>query len=452
MWGATCVARMQRKNFQFQSTRPVWGATVSDGGYRKYYAHFNPRAPCGARRDSIMSGIKHYKFQSTRPVWGATWYIMRSKSLIPISIHAPRVGRDLICPKFISADYRFQSTRPVWGATARWQLHTAESVDFNPRAPCGARLRTVPLMMYSRTFQSTRPVWGATFEAGERAGVVRFQSTRPVWGATRLALHHAPPDRFQSTRPVWGATIYKFGITYILPFQSTRPVWGATGYCVTIRAIIGFQSTRPVWGATNALSPKNSLISISIHAPRVGRDDTSFSHVCAILNFNPRAPCGARPRHHHRHRRCRNFNPRAPCGARPQPKQIGGIYLQFQSTRPVWGATAELADALRGIAFQSTRPVWGATFMTVYDFAYTEISIHAPRVGRDGRGPSTCTSGRISLHAPRVGRDRSQPRQKSRPCQFQSTRPVWGATPVVSEQIIPTAISIHAPRVGRDSS
>ena len=77
----------------FQSTRPVWGATPS---------------PASAASAS--------EFQSTRPVWGATAPRQRIVSPRPVSIHAPRVGRD------------------------RGENLKAERVGgFNPRAPCGAR-------------------------------------------------------------------------------------------------------------------------------------------------------------------------------------------------------------------------------------------------------------------------------------------------------------------------
>ena len=34
----------------------------------------------------------------------------------------------------------------------------------------------------------------------------------------------------------------------------------------------GFQSTRPVWGATRSNREMDAFVTISIHAPRVGRD------------------------------------------------------------------------------------------------------------------------------------------------------------------------------------
>ena len=124
---------------------------------------------------------------------------------------------------------------------------------------------------------------------------------------------------------------------------------------------------------------------ISIHAPRVGSDPGAGTFLAGRRDFNPRSPCGER-------RACpeqqnvvhvisihaprvgsdrnglacglsdRNFNPRSPCGERPSFFSSSILFRIFQSTLPVWGATAKrgrLAGFLR-------------------------ISIHAPRVGSDG--------------------------------------------------------------------
>ncbi len=103
----------------------------------------------------------------------------------------------------------------------------------------------------------------------------------------------------------------------------------------------------------------------------------------------------------------RGFNPRAPCGARPLLIDWMAYQVQFQSTRPVWGATGPDRPWYYGrYEFQSTRPVWGATAAWESWVAYRRVSIHAPRVGRD-------TAPVIAM---------------PRPSAFQSTRPVWGAT------------------------
>ena len=56
---------------------------------------------------------------------------------------------------------------------------------------------------------------------------------------------------------------------------------------------------------------------------------------------------------------------------------------EFQSTRPVWGATPAVCMFSRMEMFQSTRPVWGATSGAMQDMRRSRVSIHAPRVGRD---------------------------------------------------------------------
>ena len=57
-----------------------------------------------------------------------------------------------------------------------------------------------------------------------------------------------------------------------------------------------FQSTRPVWGATREPGTCPAPWMISIHAPRMGRDEPSAAGQRRLGNFNPRAPYGARPR------------------------------------------------------------------------------------------------------------------------------------------------------------
>ena len=82
-----------------------------------------------------------------------------------VSIHAPRVGSDMLVyhmpfkslsfnprppcgerPSRIVAYYAnttFQSTPPVWGATGRIGVHIVNWMRFNPRPQCGERPFTV---------------------------------------------------------------------------------------------------------------------------------------------------------------------------------------------------------------------------------------------------------------------------------------------------------------------
>ena len=149
--------------------------------------------------------------------------------------------------------------------------------------------------------------------------------------------------------------------------------------------------------------------------------------------------------------RCPDFNPRTPCGGRLPRVPFCDNSAEFQSTRPVWGATAGpwtcpprsrisihapragrdlcLWTRYAGLtSFQSTRPVWGATEQEHELREKAEISIHAPRVGRDALEPDGAVT----------------------QIRFQSTRPVWGATDGDVRDRLRECISIHAPRVGRD--
>ena len=78
--------------------------------------------------------------------------------------------------------------------------------------------------------------------------------------------------------------------------------------------------------------------------------------------------------------------------------------------------------------FQSTRPVWGATERAERARTESRVSIHAPRVGRDWAYHPPGTQRIVSIHAPRVGRDSGNREYAGDFYEFQSTRPVWGAT------------------------
>ena len=125
----------------------------------------------------------------------------------------------------------------------------------------------------------------------------------------------------------------------LVVFQSTRPARGATaaGLNPVLSAI--FQSTRPARGATQEMLSNTAHQRISIHAPREGRDNTHIAIDKPLINFNPRAPRGAR------------------LLVRGQVIPVP----QFQSTRPARGATCVLTGS-------KSTPL---------------ISIHAPREGRD---------------------------------------------------------------------
>ena len=147
----------------FQSTPPVWGATLADSNVHAPTCYFNPRPPCGGRHsyglnyqktgkisihaprvggDALAWGFCAFyrRFQSTPPVWGATGGQTALPGEQEISIHAPRVGGDAAFSSTVGMSMLFQSTPPVWGATLPSGLYLQPGrIDFNPRPPCGGR-------------------------------------------------------------------------------------------------------------------------------------------------------------------------------------------------------------------------------------------------------------------------------------------------------------------------
>ena len=171
-------------------------------------------------------------------------------------------------------------------------------------------------------------------------GVFSFQSTRPMRGATSRFFLNSEPFEISIHAPRAGRDW-----TLCLPrwfrwdFNPRAPCGARHNRSTNVNIKIGFQSTRPVRGATPQSYGLFRQNGISIHAPRAGRD---------IVRRTARHPKN-------------DFNPRAPCGARPVFANIGEQAIKFQSTRPVRGATA--ASECVGMREQ--------------------ISIHAPRAGRD---------------------------------------------------------------------
>ena len=79
----------------FQPTLPVRGATRLRGAQLQVREDFNPRSPCGERRNRPEDQIKQWTFQPTLPVRGATANELVKYLTAMISTHAPRAGSDL---------------------------------------------------------------------------------------------------------------------------------------------------------------------------------------------------------------------------------------------------------------------------------------------------------------------------------------------------------------------
>ena len=171
-------------------------------------------------------------------------------------------------------------------------------------------------------------------------------------------------------------------------------------------------------------------IRISIHAPRVGCDWTPCKPSWTSTNFNPRTPCGVRPDFLPWIFRIIGISihaPRVGCdfGATMPPAVLG---INFNPRTPCGVRRLALGLQLIGVEFQSTHPVWGATAVHGTPDIAEAISIHAPRVGCDGAPQGFCSRGEnFNPRTPCGVRPHSFCPKHSRE-KFQSTHPVWGAT------------------------
>ena len=179
-------------------------------------------------------------------MWVTAWARYRL-----ISIHSPRMGRDGIFAMF----------NPPF-------------LYFNPLSPHGERHKS----------------------ANYDEFLVIFQSTLPAWGETRCFIYDAETADISIHSPRMGRDIKAVRKAAGLnQFQSTLPAWGETHFIPFWWALCPFQSTLPAWGETVRHGLSHGLAVISIHSPRMGRDETGSAGRRTAADFNPLSPHGERP-------------------------------------------------------------------------------------------------------------------------------------------------------------
>ena len=145
--------------------------------------YFNPRAPRGARLSPRLPLFSRAPISIHAPREGRDRHRRKGLLVAVISIHAPREGRD--CYTVLAIVFRVisihapregrdgvprQDARPCRhfnpraprGARPSPIISDAREWNFNPRAPRGARPYSCPLTFLQMSFQSTRPARGAT--------------------------------------------------------------------------------------------------------------------------------------------------------------------------------------------------------------------------------------------------------------------------------------------------
>ncbi len=231
------------------------------------FASFNPRTPCGVRRSSgIMTRgggkvsihallaecdrsrrwtkPKNFRFQSTHSLRSATVGLRPELYLVPVSIHALLAE----CDYGESAYARGQS-------------------GFNPRTPCGVRLKGRKKRISLLKFQSTHSLRSAT-EAGSILDPIPRVSIHALLAECDYRCKsNVPPIRGFNPRTPCGVRlpVVSFGPDDA-GFQSTHSLRSATLFPVPIPPGSWFQSTHSLRSATHASSMASRNRQVSIHA------------------------------------------------------------------------------------------------------------------------------------------------------------------------------------------
>ena len=145
-------------------------------------------------------------FQPTRPLRGATE-----------------------APSLHSWEDVFQPTRPLRGATSSARSTATRARNFNPRAPCGARLPRRSQYPPKPHISTHAPLAGHDAEGGVNTqGETTFQPTRPLRGTTRESfVSDWVLSYFNPRAPCGARQVGQGGILSPSPYFNPRAPCGA---------------------------------------------------------------------------------------------------------------------------------------------------------------------------------------------------------------------------------
>ena len=326
----------------FQSTLSLRRATTCSPKHTRTNTYFNPRSPCGERPTAPGSSPTTWPNFNPRSPCGERPGLQRAaQHSDPISIHA------------LLAESDRKWSRPLPGPG-----------DFNPRSPCGERRddrgvrgpQTISihalLAESDVVFLSNDIAWAISIHALLAESDGGDRGDRPAGGGISIHALLAESDLpeveqakegaisihallaesdaigapiaameliFQSTLSLRRATS-SFSSFHPLPkaFQSTLSLRRATPGQRNRTSAGEFQSTLSLRRATGRAGEQIPVPTISIHALLAESDAVPASRTGSGWHFNPRSPCGERPRPSRRSASWSDFNPRSPCGERQQ--------------------------------------------------------------------------------------------------------------------------------------
>ena len=168
-----------------------------------------------------------------------------------ISIHAPHAGCDLWTRGFLYRPSHFNPRTPC-GVRLRCQALFKIFLNFNPRTPCGVRRRVLSALSEYQMYFNPRTPCGVRLSLIVQETVLTHFNPRTPCGVRLGACQcvvckalHFNPRTPCGVRPDF-ADIYWVGDI----FQSTHPMRGATKQMQILAFPFTFQSTHPMRGAT----------------------------------------------------------------------------------------------------------------------------------------------------------------------------------------------------------
>ena len=191
--------------------RPVPAVQAAPGS-----GNFNPRASCGARPALFHTGIRSALFQSSRPLRGATSIgSVPATSAAAFQSSRPLRGATLGTSSVILSWLNFNPRAPC-GARHVRHLTTPHSKHYNPRAPCGARPTAPQTMSLSRDFNPRAPCGARPADCGGGRAAGGISILAPLAGRDNgLNICAVKTSRFQSSRPLRGATVVSCSISSV---------------------------------------------------------------------------------------------------------------------------------------------------------------------------------------------------------------------------------------------
>ena len=163
--------------------------------------HFNPRSPRGERQSTQDGSISRSIFQSTLPARGATTQHWYNWQILPISIHAPREGSDLVVLIIMVID-RY----------------------FNPRSPRGERRAPVPnsIILYDISIHAPRE--GSDSAGATDVNNIGISIHAPREGSDNQIVRQIRQSwHFNPRSPRGERLFYKFMMTLIGNFNPRSP-------------------------------------------------------------------------------------------------------------------------------------------------------------------------------------------------------------------------------------